>query len=931
MSSAHVRAVLRHIRQAAAAREDRVATDDELLGRYVARRDEDAFAAILQRHGPMVLGVCRTVLRDLHDAEDAFQAAFLLLARKAASIHRREALSGWLYRVSYNLALRVKSGAERRRAVEQKAVRVPPPDPVFDMSLRSLQTVLFEELNRLPERYRLPLLLCGLEEQTLEGAARQLGWTNGAVKGRLQRGRRLLRARLQRRGLEIPIALGIAGLAVGTASARVPAKLMHAALQTVGAGSVPAEIAVLVQGVRVSPHSNGPRVALALLLATSVTVAAFGMARQRNDGAPQSPPAARPAVDANDKVEVRGRVIDPDGKPVVGAKLYIARPSGTATTREATSGTDGRFHFAVTRAGLEKTIADQPAPRVMAVADGLGCDWVEFEAGGQELHLRLVVDQPINPRILDLNGRPVAGARLTVKGVSAAEGEDLDKYFALVRKGAGRHFAKEWNGPIPGRPAVLTTDADGRFHLSGVGRERVVNLIVEGPAIATSVLDVMTRKVPSIKHLQGWTYGAAADYVAAASRPIRGVVRDKESGKPLVGVTVGSIRGGFCNTLTDADGRYEILGFGKASTYHLELKAADGLHFGRSVNVNDTTGLAPLTCDIELVKGLTVLGRVTEKATGKPVANARVDYHPLAPNRYTAKMPGAWSPRSETKTGPDGTYVLTVLPGPGVIGVMGPAAPDEIMPDESYMLALVTREECKAFFRTTIFESVFTINERQAEDFLTTDSGDQSYGAICQSSYNALLLLAPGERDTDLVKDVVLERPRMLKCRVIGPDGQPLTGVTVYGLHPYTGGETLKCAEFTVPCVNPRRQNRQLVFQQAAKKLGYFIKELRTDTTEPLTVKLEPCGSASGRMVDRDTGQPKSGLWILICGNGANGLGDGEGMVTDKDGRFRFEGLVPGQDYRVIQPPIGFYSLASVTAESGKDKDLGDVKTRPPN
>jgi RNA polymerase sigma factor (sigma-70 family) len=923
MSSAHVRAVLRHIRQVASARAEQEASDEELLERYIARGDEDAFAALLGRHGPMVLGVCRTVLRDLHDAEDAFQAAFLLLARKAASIHRREAVSGWLYRVSYNLALRARTGAERRRAVEQKAASVPPPDPVLDMSLRSLRAVLFEELDRLPERYRLPLLLCGLQEKTLEEAARHLGWTKGAVKGCIQRGRRLLRARLQRRGLEIPMALGIAGLAVGSVSARVPANLMRATLRTASAASVPAEIAILVRAARASA-SRGPRLALALLLATSVTVAAFGMARQRNDGVAPSPPATRPALVAEEKVKVSGRVVDPDGKPFVGAKLYMARPSGGATTREATSGADGRFHFAVTKAGLEKTVADQPAPRVMAVTDKFGCDWAEFDANGQELTLRLVRDEPISTRILDLNGRPVAGARLRVRYVFAAQGENLDNYFAAVRKGGGR-FAKQWDGAIPGQPAVLTTDADGRFHLSGAGRERVVSLVVEGPAIASAGLDVMTRKVPSIKHLQGWTYGAAADYVAPASRPIRGVVRDKQSAKPLPGVTVESIRGGWCSTVTDAEGRYELLGFAKSSRYHLVVRAADGLHFGRELNVNDTTGLGPLTCDIELVKGLTVRGRVTDKATGSPLARARVDYHPLAPNRYTAKLPDAWTPRSETKTGPDGSYVLTVLPGPGVIGVMGPAAPDEVMPDESYMLALVTRKECKAFFNTPIF----SIKEPQGDDFLTTDVGDQTYGCICQSSYNALLLLEPGEKETDLVKDAALERPRALKCRIVDPDDQPLAGVTVYGLHPYTKAETLPSAEFTVPCVNPRRQNRQLVFHHGAKRLGLFEKELCGDSTKPRTFKLQPCGSASGRMVDRDTGRPKAGLWILIMGHGANGLGGGDSTVTDKDGCFRFEGLVPGQDYWICQAAAASYGLATLTVESGEHKDLGDVKDRP--
>src|SRR5947208_8379168 len=154
MSSAQIGAVLRYIRKLATAR-----PDHELLDRFVRHRDEAAFAALLQRHGPMVLGVCRSVLHDLHDAEDAFQAAFLLLSQKAGSIHRREAVSGWLYRVAYHLAVRAKANAARRRVLEKRAVTMPSADPVLDMSLRELRAMLLEELEGLPEQYRGPLVL----------------------------------------------------------------------------------------------------------------------------------------------------------------------------------------------------------------------------------------------------------------------------------------------------------------------------------------------------------------------------------------------------------------------------------------------------------------------------------------------------------------------------------------------------------------------------------------------------------------------------------------------------------------------------------------------------------------------------------------------------------------------------------------------------
>src|SRR5262249_48236074 len=149
--------------------------DRQLLQRFARHRDGDAFAALLWRHGPMVLGVCRSVLRDLHDAEDAFQAAFLVLAQKAGSIQQQESVGAWLYRVAYHVAVKAQAGAARRRAHERKTDPPPTADPVLDLSLRELRGVLYEELGRLPEQYRAPLVLCYLEEKTLDEAARLLG------------------------------------------------------------------------------------------------------------------------------------------------------------------------------------------------------------------------------------------------------------------------------------------------------------------------------------------------------------------------------------------------------------------------------------------------------------------------------------------------------------------------------------------------------------------------------------------------------------------------------------------------------------------------------------------------------------------------------------------------------------------------------------
>ena len=943
MSSAQVGAMLRHIRKLAPVPPDHELPDYRLLERFALDRDEAAFAALLRRHGPMVLSVCRGVLHDAHDAEDAFQAAFLLLAQKAGSLQRREAVSGWLYRVAYHTALRARANAARRKVLEKRAVAMPSADPVLEMNLRELRAVLFEELEGLPEKQRAPLVLCGLEEKSLEEAARLLGWTKGAVKGRLQRGRELLRVRLRRRGLELPAALSATALALGSSSSRVSAGLaestLRAAVQVMAggvvAGTVSTQVANLVLGASQSTFTTKAQIATALVLAVSISATAFGVMRHRAPAADEPaaaqsqaqrppsqndrpPPAAQPKPEVEKDREVRGQVLGPEGHPVSGAKVYLAS-SGTeeqTVPEKATSGPDGRFRFTVSSSTLDKSAAPRSGAQVMAVAEGYGCDWVKVGAADEDLILRLVKDEPINGRILDPDGKPVVGAKVTVKGVSAANDENLGAYLTEARQGYGYAFAKYWEGPLPGRPAAFTTDADGRFRLTGAGRERLVHFRVEGPAIAYSYLGpVMTRPVATIVDPKGrHIYGASFDYVAFASRPIRGVVRDKESGKPLAGVSIGHYHNNPPKTVTDKEGRYELLGLAKARQYMLDVRPADGLYFHRRVRLPDAPGLDALTADIELTRGLTVRGRVTDKATGKPIAGARIEYHPLGGNTYANQLDNVSKPCAETTTGPDGRYLITVLPGPGAIGVISPR-------QDAYMPAWVSLPERQHFFKTPLVDD-------NGEDFLTVAGGANSFGAIGQNSYHALVLIEPGEKEERLVKDAALERPQERKGRVVGPDGQSLTGVTVIGLSPYFPGdstaERLAGDEFIIRGVNPRAQ-RRLVFCHKDKKLGFYLKDLRAEAPGRVTVRLQPCGSISGRVVDQD-GRPVTGMRLHVPGMALHSTGDGQWVTTDREGRFRAEGLVAGQVYWVWDASGSFPRVfAKVEVEPGQHKDMGDI------
>src|SRR5262249_48526933 len=176
------------------------ATDHVLLERFGARREEAAFAALVRRHGPMVLGVCRRVLQHEQDAEDAFQAVFCVLARKASTIRRRTGVGGWLYAVAFRIARKARTLQMRHRMHERPLPDVPAPNNPPEWEWRDLWPILDEELNRLPERYRLAFVLCHLESKTTQEAAAELHCAPGTVSSRLTRARERLRARLARRG-----------------------------------------------------------------------------------------------------------------------------------------------------------------------------------------------------------------------------------------------------------------------------------------------------------------------------------------------------------------------------------------------------------------------------------------------------------------------------------------------------------------------------------------------------------------------------------------------------------------------------------------------------------------------------------------------------------------------------------------------------------
>jgi RNA polymerase sigma factor (sigma-70 family) len=290
--------VLQHIRKLAGP----IPADDgdgRLLAHFLLRRDETAFAALVERHGPMVLGVCRRVLRQEQDAEDAFQATFLVLAHKAAALDGGGSLAGWLHTVAHRLALRLRAQSVRRQLCEQHVAVMRPAEAHDEPGAGKLLALIEEELHALPDKYRAPLVLCHLEGKTHEQAARELGWPAGSLWKRLERGRELLRARLLRRGVAPAVGL-LAAAWCESASAALPAGLLDGTTRVAGlvaAGTapaaVPAHILTLAQGtLRAMALARGRLLFTALLL---VTLLGGGTAALMHRAFAEAPPPDEPA------------------------------------------------------------------------------------------------------------------------------------------------------------------------------------------------------------------------------------------------------------------------------------------------------------------------------------------------------------------------------------------------------------------------------------------------------------------------------------------------------------------------------------------------------------------------------------------------------------------------------------------------------------
>jgi RNA polymerase sigma factor (sigma-70 family) len=331
--------------------------DGELLARFAARRDEASFTALVQRHGAMVLAVCRRVLDNGHDAEDAFQATFLVLARQARSVAKPASVASWLYGVAYRTALRAKADAARRRAREREVPAMGAVDPVDEADRRDLQRLLDGELSRLPEKYRAPVVLCCLEGHTQDEAARRLGCPRKTVTTRLARALERLRRRLTRRGVVLSAAavatvLGREAVATALPPALTEATIKAATLFGAGeaaTGAVSARVATLTKEVLNAMWMHKVKTVGVMLLTVCALATAAGafayhlLAAEQPQAAKEEPPKA--AVKGAEGPKEAPRKTDQE--QLEGSWVLIAAEAGgTKAPPEELKKIDGKALFA---------------------------------------------------------------------------------------------------------------------------------------------------------------------------------------------------------------------------------------------------------------------------------------------------------------------------------------------------------------------------------------------------------------------------------------------------------------------------------------------------------------------------------------------------------------------------------------------------------
>jgi RNA polymerase sigma factor (sigma-70 family) len=936
MNTTQAGIVLRHLRDLAA-RASGGADDRQLLEQFTAGREEPAFAELVRRHGPMVLGVCRRVLHNRDDADDAFQATFLMLARKAGSISQGESVGGWLYQVAHHTALKARAGAAARQRREQRADSRQPADPLAEVTGRELLAVLDEELHKLPERLRLPLVLCYLEGKTRDEAARDLGWSLGTLKRRLEQGRASLHARLARRGLSLGVLLATA-VSTGTVSAALADVTAGAAL-LVAAGKQ-AAVSARVLGLL----TTGPRKAIgAALVAATLVLTTVGLFAYRppapaadSPRAPTETRPAEPAAPAKKEMTVSGRVLDADGKPVPGARVAVIglaeRPyRGRIGYREyetlGSGEADKEGHFRLDCVAESATRG--PIRQVIASAPGHGLGWCSLPRDTEkgDVTVKLPPERVIRGRLIDLQGQAAEKVKLHVAEVAVVPGAGGSTSRAgrpgdtsATREGTAPPAYYGFPTP-PGRlepwPAAITTDAEGHFVLRGLGEGMAITLLVTDKRFARQRLVVRTTAEDRPE---------AFEQALDPPHLLEGKVVGADTGKPIGKKVLLQVYGadgrtgrvfGELRLWTDEQGRFRVNC--PPGRVFLSSYPPDGSpYLSRATSFVWPKGKEKHEVQVELPRGVLVRGKVSEAGSGKPVPGAVVSYFLREDNPFAHFTITSWrqTPGEFVRTKADGTFEAAVYPGQGHLMAKGPS--------RDYVLQRLDTKE------------------------LTLGKAG---GAPLYAEAVTPLDLKAGAEPQEV--SLTLRRGVTIRGLVLDPDGKPVKeAVLTSATHLRDLGDqawfhhysfepvAVKEGRFELTGCDPKAKFPICVLDRHSET-GARVVLSGADAKEEATVRLQPCGKAVVRYVDGD-GKPIKDrfpppLQLILdpadvftsTGAGGSGGSSSGPLVprSDGEGRVTVSGLIPGATYRYFDGA----KAREFTAEAGKTRELPDiVLSQPP-
>ncbi|MDB5301681.1 MAG: blaR1 3, partial [Phycisphaerales bacterium] len=686
------------------------------------------------------------------------------------------------------------------------------------------------------------------------------------------------------------------------------------------------------------------RKAACVVMCAFVGICATASATRFAFSAPKDPAAGKvdqaPAgADMERTVILRGKVFGPGDRPVAEARLYLNVDELTDPVEVGTSDAKGSYRVAVPEKKLRRTVSggfmnDQCKAALLAVAKGVGPGWEELpdvnggrygEMKAEYAHdFHLAGDFPIAGRVVDAGGKPVAGVVVAVEKMFDLADPRWRLMHPAIKAGDTNLMTREqtdpnnWFTPLY-RTAwkvigPATTNADGRFQIAGVGGDRAVNLVVNGPGIRTANVSVLTRddvgdftkavrgKYPRTRDPNGYFYPPRKDAANAdigvrlfgpsptievdPARTVSGVVRDAGTGEPIAGVEV-KTAGYYGTATTDGQGRYRVMRVEDEASVMLYAQGDQERYLTVVRRLADARGLGEIVADISVPRGVVINGRVLESGTDRPiVSNPRqgchdvghgplvagyVTYFPLSTNAALRGAPtglyfegipaGKQNYSISAVIGGDGRFRIAVPPGPGVLLVQ--AAPGFPMFGE-----LMIHKEGEKLH--TLFPYVHLKGRARNDGAPAGDA--QSLpgfsGPIAISPYHAYRVIDPpaDAKSLDVTLDVARAPSRVL--RFTDPDGRAIRGVTVQGLVDSPMTVVLDGAEAQALALEPGKPRQMTAISNDGKYAGRTT--VGAEDMQPMTIRLEPAASVSGRLLNESTGRPLAGYSVYFAHPGAD-------------------------------------------------------------